>query len=71
MIILALVCYEAFCDECQLYHICHCEFGLDMVVQYLSAPDINGLSLDLVANKWIGLRLNSKSYGGFGGFILT
>ena len=55
MIILALVCYEAFCDgQCQLYYICHCEFGLDLVVQYLSALDINALPLDFVANKWFG-----------------
>jgi len=44
---------------------------MDMVVQYLSALDINALPLDLVAKKWIGLRQNSKSYGGFGYFIWT
>ena len=72
MIRLVLVCCEACCDgQCQLYHICHHEFGMDMVVQYLSALDINALPLDLVVKKWIGLRQNSKSYGRFGYFIWT
>ena len=69
MIILALVCFEDCCDG-QLHHICHDEFGMDMVVQYLSALDINALPLDLVAQKLDGLRQNLKSYCGFGYFIL-
>jgi len=50
MIILALVCFEDCCDG-QLHHICHDEFGMDMVVQYLSALDINALPLYSVAKK--------------------
>ena len=69
MMILALVCCEACCcdGQWQLHHICHGEFGIDMVFQYgyWCAPTC------LVAKKWIGLRQNSKSYGGFGYFILT
>jgi hypothetical protein len=56
MIILALVC----CDgQGQLHHICHSEFGMDMVVECLSALDINALPLDLVAQKldWLEAEL--------------
>ena len=45
-----------FAEDChkgqgQLHHIHRGEFGMDKVVQYLSALDINSLPLDLVAKK--------------------
>ena len=45
-----------FAEDChdgqgRLHHIRRGEFGMDMVVQYLSTLDINLLPLDLVAKK--------------------
>jgi hypothetical protein len=43
---------EDCCDEQdRLHHICRGEFGMDLVVQYLSALDLNLLPLDLGAKK--------------------
>jgi hypothetical protein len=53
-----------FAEDCrdgqgQLHHICRGEFGMDMVVQYLSTLDINLLPLDLVAKNldWLEAEL--------------
>jgi hypothetical protein len=52
MIILALVLCKDCCDgQGQLHYIYHGKFSMNMVVQYLSALDINALPLDLVAKK--------------------
>jgi hypothetical protein len=41
-------CETCCCDgQWQPHHICHGDFGIDMVFQYLSALDINTLPLDL------------------------
>jgi len=72
MIILALICCEDCCDgQGQLHHICCAEFHMGMVVQILTALDINALPLDLVAKKLDQLGQNLKSYCWFGYFILT
>jgi len=60
MIILTLVCCENRCDgQGQLHHICCSEFGMDLVVQYLSALNINALPLDLVTKQldWLESEL--------------
>ena len=46
-----------FAEDChdgqgRLHHFRRGEFGMDMVVQYLSTLDINFLPLDLVAKKF-------------------
>jgi len=58
-----------FAEDCRdgqgwLHHICHGEFGMDKVVQYLSTLDINLLPLDLVAKKldWLEAELEILSW---------
>ena len=54
----ALLAEDCHDGQGQLHYIFHGEFGMDMIVQYLSTPDINLLPLDLIG---IGLKQNSKS----------